>query len=170
MKTGIEKLIEEGKFREDLYYRLNIVNIQVTNLKDRIDDIKILAEHFLNSGRNSTDTKILTGYAVKKLSEYNWPGNIQELKNIMERTFVLSDDRFIDEQHLPELTMSEQEEEQAVIEFKEMTLYELEKEHIIRTLDHLKGNKTRAAKSLGITVKTLYNKLHSYGIQIGRNE
>lgn len=169
-KLGIEKLIEEGKFREDLYYRLNIVNIKAPSLRDRIEDIKILSEYFLNAGRESNETKILTGYAVKKLADYNWPGNIQEIKNIMERTFVLADDRFIDEQHLPELAVVKKEEEKKALEFVESTLFDMEKTHICSTLEHLNGNKTRAAKSLGITVKTLYNKLHSYGIQIGRSE
>lgn len=173
ISTSREELstaVEEGKFREDLLYRLNIVNVAMPSLRDRNEDIKVLSEHFLNLGKSRETNKILTSKAIEKLSQYNWPGNVQELKNIMERTYVLAEDRYIDEQHLPDFVNEAKIEEPEVEEFAEMTLHELEKKHIIRTLDHLAGNKTRAAKALGITVKTLYNKLHSYGLVISRSE
>ena len=163
--ASIEKSVEEGTFREDLLYRLNIVGITMPSLSERQDDIKVLSEYFLNLGKNAEDFKILTSKAIEKLSTYNWPGNIQELRNIMERTYILSEDKYVDEQHLPRLIADEVAEvEEEAQNFSEMTLHALEKLHICRTLDHLDGNKTRAAKVLGITVKTLYNKLHSYGL------
>lgn len=169
-KRPLDQAVEEGKFREDLVYRLNIVSIDMPSLEDRKDDVKVLSEFFMNHGKAKEDYKILTSKAVEKLMGYNWPGNIQELRNVMERTYILSDDRYVDEHHLPNLTREVKEEEPQQEEFNEMTLHDLEKIHIIRTLEHLGGNKTRAAKTLGITVKTLYNKLHSYGLVHAKSE
>jgi Nif-specific regulatory protein len=162
--ASIETAVEEGNFREDLLYRLNIVGINMPSLADRQDDIKVLSEYFLNLGKKTEDYKILTSAAVEKLIGYNWPGNIQELRNIMERTYILAESKYIEASDLPELIVEDKAEEVIVEDFSEMTLHALERKHICRTLDHLEGNKTRAAKVLGITVKTLYNKLHSYGL------
>jgi Nif-specific regulatory protein len=162
-KIDLTKRVEEGLFNEDLMYRLNIMNIKMPSLKERKEDIKILAEKFLNSNI-SGDDKMLTSKAIEKLGNYVWPGNIHELKNLMERTAILISEQFIDESHLPELESEAEVVEEVQEDFSEMTLHDLEKLHICKTLDHLAGNKTRAAKSLGITVKTLYNKLHSYGL------
>lgn len=170
VNKNIETAVEEGRFREDLLYRLNIVSLAMPNLKDRNDDIKVLAEYFLNLGKKSEDFKILTSKAIEKLASYNWPGNIQELRNIMERTYILAEDKYVDEHHLPALVKEVVEEVVEVESFSEMTLHDLEKLHICRTLEHLNGNKTRAAKVLGITVKTLYNKLHSYGLVNTKSE
>src|SRR5690606_9276712 len=145
-------------------------SINMPNLKERADDIKILSEHFLNHGKSSEDNKMLTSKAIEKLAAYSWPGNIRELRNIMERTYILTEDRYIDEHHLPELQSEEKIVEEEQVDYSEMTLHDLEKLHIVRTLEHLSGNKTRAAKALGITVKTLYNKLHSYGLVQAKTE
>lgn len=167
----IEQAVEQGSFREDLLYRLNIVSLKVPKLSQRDGDIQILSEYFLNLGKDKENYKVLTSKAIAKLSSYAWPGNIQELRNIMERTYILSEDKYIDDSHLPEFTQQVEVVEEVVVEdFSEMTLHELEKRHICKTLDHLSGNKTRAAKALGITVKTLYNKLHSYGLVNTKSE
>lgn len=163
-RKDLNEMALEGTFREDLLFRLNTVNLVVPNLKDRTDDIKLLAEYYLNRGKTSDESKMLTSTAIEKLNGYSWPGNIQELRSLMERTYALSDVKFIDESHLPELGAGEIAQETPEEDFEAQTLNELEKKHIIRTLEFLGGNKTRAAKALGITVKTLYNKLHSYGL------
>ncbi|MFT6631347.1 MAG: Nif-specific regulatory protein [Bacteriovoracaceae bacterium] len=168
-KADLRAAVEEGRFNEDLMYRLNIMNIKVPSLKERKEDIKILSESFINSSRTS-DNKVLTTKAIERLSNYNWPGNIHELKNLMERTAILISDQFIDESHLPELEVEAEVAVEVIEDFTEMTLHDLEKMHICKTLDHLGGNKTRAAKCLGITVKTLYNKLHSYGLVNPKSE
>jgi Nif-specific regulatory protein len=161
--------VEEGRFREDLYYRLNTIKIAVPNLSERLEDMKILASHFLNVNKSEEEQKTITNRAVEVLCDYNWPGNLQELKSIMERTFILTDGKYIEEGDLPMLTSEKREETvEEVLSFEESSLFELEKRHIISTLDHLAGNKTRAAKSLGITVKTLYNKLHNYGLVVSK--
>jgi Nif-specific regulatory protein len=164
-KDDLSEKVKKGEFKEELYYRLNTMSIKTANLKERKEDIKVLAENFLNMGKSQEQAKILTHGALQKLNDYFWPGNIQELRNLMERSSAIVEGRYIDETHLPELKSEVIEEVKVEApKFTEMALFDLEKKHIIDTLDHLNGNKTRAAKSLGITVKTLYNKLHSYGL------
>lgn len=168
-KVCLKELVESGSFKEDLYYRLNTVALKIPALRERQEDIKVMAEHFLNHGKN--EKKVLTSGAIEKLTNYFWPGNAHELKNIMERTYILTDGQYIEASHLPEFAQEVKVEKVEVKPtFQEYTLFDLEKKHIIDTLDHLGGNKTRAAKALGITVKTLYNKLHSYGLIEAREQ
>lgn len=162
-KVSLKALVESGNFKEDLFYRLNTVALKIPSLRERHEDIKVMAEFFLNQGKS--EKKVLTSGAIEKLTTYFWPGNAHELKNIMERTFILTDGQYIEASHLPEFAVEVKVEKvEALVKYVEFTLFDLEKKHIIDTLDHLGGNKTRAAKALGITVKTLYNKLHSYGM------
>jgi Nif-specific regulatory protein len=168
-KVSLKDMVDAGNFKEDLFYRLNTVALKVPSLRERHEDIKVMAEHFLNLGKS--EKKVLTSGAIEKLTSYFWPGNAHELKNIMERTFILTDGQYIEASHLPEFATEvkvEKVEEKA--SYVEFTLFDLEKKHIVDTLDHLGGNKTRAAKALGITVKTLYNKLHSYGMIEAREQ
>lgn len=168
-KVELKKLVEEGKFKEELFYRLNTVALRIPSLRDRQEDVKVMAEFFLNHGKSQA--KILTSGAIEKLTSYFWPGNAHELKNIMERTYILTDGQYIEAAHLPEFAVEVKVEKvEAPVKYVEFTLFDLEKKHIIDTLDHLNGNKTRAAKALGITVKTLYNKLHSYGLIEAREQ
>jgi Nif-specific regulatory protein len=163
-KDSLDKAVEDARFREDLNYRLSTIKLEIPSLIERQDDLKLLAEYFLNEGKKREDAKTLTSSAIEKLSQYNWPGNLRELRNLMERTFILSDEKYIEAKDLPELAIEVAVTPVISDEFEEVTLHELEKKHIIRTLSYVEGNKTKAAKSLGITVKTLYNKLHSYGL------
>lgn len=168
-KVSLKDMVEAGSFKEDLYYRLNTVALKIPALRERLDDVKVMAEFFLNSGK--AEKKVLTSGAIEKLTSYFWPGNAHELKNIMERTYILTDGQYIEASHLPEFAQEVKVEvAPAPVKYVEFTLFDLEKKHIIDTLDHLSGNKTRAAKALGITVKTLYNKLHSYGLIEAREQ
>jgi Nif-specific regulatory protein len=168
-KVCLKNLVTEGKFKEELYYRLNTVGLMIPALRHRQDDVKVMAEYFLNSGKSQA--KVLTSGAIEKLTSYFWPGNAHELKNIMERTYILTDGQYIEAGHLPEFPQEiKVEKVEAPAKYVEFTLFDLEKKHIIDTLGHLSGNKTRAAKALGITVKTLYNKLHSYGLIEAREQ
>jgi Nif-specific regulatory protein len=168
-KVELKKLVEEGSFKEELFYRLNTIALRIPSLRERHEDVKVMAEFFLNHGKSQA--KVLTSGAIEKLTTYFWPGNAHELKNIMERTYILTDGQYIEAGHLPEFAQEVKVEKiEAKVEYVEFTLFDLEKKHIIDTLDHLHGNKTRAAKSLGITVKTLYNKLHSYGLIEAREQ
>lgn len=168
-KISIKELVEAGTFKEELFYRLNTLSLRIPSLRERQEDIKVTAEFFLNQGKS--ESKVLTSGAIEKLNSYFWRGNAHELKNIMERTYILTDGQYIEAAHLPEFAQEVKvEKEEAPIKFNESTLFDLEKKHIVDTLDHLNGNKTRAAKALGITVKTLYNKLHSYGMIEAREQ
>ncbi len=165
---NIADLVAEGRFREDLYFNLATLVLDVPALKDRKEDIELLASFFLNTNRKGNDEKALSPGAVTRLLEYNWPGNVRELQSVMERAYILADGMIIEKDHLADsvarVEVEQESEEEINLGFIEMTLNDLEKSHICRTLDHLGGNKTKTAKTLGITVKTLYNKLHSYGM------
>jgi DNA-binding NtrC family response regulator/putative methionine-R-sulfoxide reductase with GAF domain len=163
-KKNIKAEVEAGKIREDLYFRLVNLSVKIPALRERREDIKVLAEYFLNHGKSKEDFKALTSGAIDMLMGYSFPGNVRELKSMVERLFIMADSRFIDESSLPDYLKEAPVAEVKVQEFSEMTLEELEKSHICKTLEHLKGNKTKTAKALGITVKTLYNKLHAYGM------
>lgn len=169
----LNELVAEGKFREDLLFAINTMILRVPSLRERQDDIETLATHFLNNHKKQEEQKSLSPGVIKLLREYNWPGNVRELQNVIERAYILSDGIIVERDHLAdsvtECQIEEEVEEENVIHFSEMTLDELEKRHICLTLEHLGGNKTKTAKMLGITVKTLYNKLHSYGM-IGNQE
>lgn len=168
-KNSLKVKVEAGSFKEELFYRLSTVSLKIPALRERLDDIKVMAEHFLNSGKS--EKKVLTAGAIEKLSAYFWPGNAHELKNVMERTFILTDGQYIEASHLPEFAQEVKVEKVEVKPtYLEVTLFDLEKKHIVDTLGYLSGNKTRAAKALGITVKTLYNKLHSYGLIEAREQ
>jgi two-component system response regulator AtoC len=153
--------IESKVFREDLYYRLNVVPIHLPALRQRPEDILPLAEHFLHRFcmENHKPNKVITQRAAQKLQAYHWPGNIRELGNIIERTVVLDFDTEIDSEHLyldaaapPKVVATG------------MTLHELEKKLILQTFEVEGQNRTKTAASLGISVRTLRNKLHEYGL------
>lgn len=154
MKEAVEKRL----FREDLYYRLNVVPIHLPPLRDRPDDILPLAEYFLHRlGReNAKPVQTLAAEAKQKLLDYHWPGNIRELANVMERIVVMHTDALIGPEHVP------LESEKADNSFCGTTLKEREKKWILETLQKLQHNRTHAARALGISVRTLRNKLKEY--------
>lgn len=162
----LEEEVKNEKFREDLYYRLNTIAIRSPALRDRKDDLHVLMNAFSPGivQRLTTDTD-------KLIREYRWPGNIRELQNTVERVKIMSGDGPILPEHLP-LSIRNSKVDTGAPDLQipiEMSLEDLERHHILRCLAHNDGNKTRAANSLGITLKTLYNKLHRYGI-FDRNE
>lgn len=164
--------VHEDTFRQDLYYSLNTMTLQVPALKERSKDIEILANYFLNKGKLLGEQKTISPKTLKKLIDYPWPGNVRELRSVMEGAYVKSESVIVEESDLEESVLKVEKEEIKIKEdasFKEMTLNELEKRHICMTLEHLGGNKAKTARTLGITVKTLYNKLHSYGMIEGKD-
>ena len=164
----LRALVQEGCFREDLMYTLATMIIDVPSLRERGEDIEIIAQYYLNLGRERSSHKTLSAGALKSLLEYNWPGNIRELMNVVERAYILGEGMIVEKCHLAECVVEKLDasgdNSDDLLSFAEMTLADLERRHITNTLDHLGGNKTKTAKVLGITVKTLYNKLHSYGM------
>ncbi len=168
-------LVRAGSFREDLYFALSTVVLKAPALKERKEDIEVLANFFLNQNKTKEVQKSFSPGAIKALTEYSWPGNVRELQNVVERAFILSDGTIIEKLHLDQHIQTA--EAQIVVEkvapvkpqdFVLVTLEELERQHIMATLENLGGNKTKTAKGLGITVKTLYNKLHSYGVEFDK--
>ena len=158
----IRKRIQEQEFREDLYYRLNVVPINLIPLRERIDDIPVLVENFINQFCQANDKSSIKidSATLTLLKKYRWPGNIRELGNIVERSCLMCQGNTILPSHLffdEKLHKNEKEAPRM-----SGTIYEMEKELIIQTLEEVNGNKTKAADSLGISIRTLRNKLNEY--------
>ncbi len=152
-----------GKLREDLYYRLNVFNVDLPPLRDRKDDIPLLVQTFLNEF-NRMNNKTVRGVdqdAMYLMEHYPWPGNIRELRNVIERATILADGEFIEVKHLPATLVSKGEESLPTLTIAPgTTVDEAERRLILLTLEHCRNNKTRAAEVLGISLKTLHNKLN----------
>lgn len=163
------KDIENNRFREDLYYRLNVVELRMPLLRERKEDIPLLAQHYLElfSEKNHKQAKGFTPRAMDTLLKYEWPGNIRELMNVIERCVVLSTADFIDQNDLP-FSAEDDEEDQPLFSPSmisgDVPLEEVEKATILNTLESTSGNKSEAARRLGITRKTLHKKLKKYGV------
>ena len=167
----LEVEVAAGRFREDLYYRLNVVSIQVPSLQERSEDIPLLAEHFLKvfGERNRKDVKGFTPKAMDMLVKYPWPGNVRELENAVERAVVLLFGSYVSERELPLAVTQAYEQEDDTepsslsVPLEGATLEDVEREAILRMLDSVGDNKSEAAKRLGISRKTLHTKLKRYG-------
>jgi len=165
--ADLEKMVAEGRFREDLYYRLNVVYIQLPPLRERKDDIPLLTSHFLKKYTSlyNLPPKKISDETMKILLEYSWPGNVRELENAIERAVILSEGEVIKPADLPEkirnrfsVKVSDQ------VNLSGLTLEELERRYILQVLDETGWNKNRAAQILGIDPSTLYRKLQRYGL------
>jgi two-component system response regulator HydG len=164
----LEKDVKEGRFREDLYYRLNVVPLTLPPLRERREDVPLLADHFLNLYRekNRKPVRRISGKALDLLIRYDWPGNIRELENCIERAVILSRDEVLVPADLPpQIRMLSPEEGKGAFALPAgMSLEEVERALIVKTLDETGGNRTRASEILGINRRTLQNKLKQYGI------
>ncbi|WP_038041880.1 sigma-54 interaction domain-containing protein [Thermodesulfobacterium hveragerdense] len=171
---NLKELISQGKFREDLYFRINVVNIYIPPLRERKEDIVLLIEHFLNQLNHKYQKSVkLSKEVLKIFLEYPWPGNVRELENTLESMVILSDDDdLITPEHLPEVFKScqisqpkvdVQESSLQAINLKQQ-IEEEEKQRIISALKACKFNQTQAAKLLGMTRRQLNYRLHKYGI------
>ncbi|HOW56357.1 MAG TPA: sigma-54 dependent transcriptional regulator [Smithellaceae bacterium] len=159
----LKKEMESGRFREDLFYRLNVVTLHVPPLRERREDIPLLAQHFLElfAAKNSQSIKGFTPLAVEKMFKYNWPGNVRELMNAVERAVVLARAEYIDAEELA-LLMDDNSTATATAPPENLPLDEVEKRTILEALNTAHGNKSEAARRLGITRKTLRAKLDRY--------
>ncbi len=157
----LKKEIEEGHFRKDLYYRLNVFSIELPPLRDRVEDIPVLAEHFLLSfgSRENKQGLSMSKEALQLMQHYSWHGNIRELRNVIERAVILADGNKILPEHLP-YEIQRQSDTSA----DSLTISSVERKHIEKVLQHTKGNKTKAAEYLGIGLTTLYRKMEEYHI------
>jgi len=164
--------INDGAFREDLYYRLNVVELEVPPLSHRKEDIPLLAQHFLETfvAKNRKEIKGFTPKAMDNLIRYDWPGNVRELMNAVERGVVLARTNYLDVTDFSFMQNSILQAERnsadsAALSVKgDVTLEEIEKAAILSTLQAAGGNKSEAARRLGITRKTLHKKLKAYGV------
>jgi DNA-binding NtrC family response regulator len=172
-------MVEKGSFRKDLYYRLNVVNLRIPPLRDRKQDIPMLASHFLDRmSRENSVTYTFSDEALRTMMDYEWPGNVRELENSIERACALSSGPMLNMGDLPtqlqEFRMHARRSPEAVIgtsaelhepAFEVTPLAELEKQAILSTIRQLNGDKLLAARLLGIGKTTLYRKLKEYGIE-----
>jgi transcriptional regulator with PAS, ATPase and Fis domain len=172
----LAQLVKEGKFRDDLYYRLNVVRITLPSLSQRREDITMLAHHFLHkyAGISSYQVKGFLPETLGLLKSYHWPGNVRELENAIERAVSLSHGPLLLPEDLPEAVRANAQtveplsgaiapaDSEALL-----TLDEVEKRHLARVLKETKGNKVKAAKILGIDRRTLYRMAERFGMDLG---
>jgi DNA-binding NtrC family response regulator len=155
----LKSMVEKGKFREDLYYRLNVVNIYVPPLRERIEDIPLLVGYFIKKYCTSMNRQPVTidSAALKRLEEFNFPGNVRELENMIERAIVIGNGR--------KITLNDLPVEKSIVSNSVESLDDLEKLHILQILNKYNWNISRTAKALKVDRVTLYNKISKYGLK-----
>ncbi len=155
----LKKMVEEGTFREDLYYRLNVVNITIPPLRERVDDIPILVDYFIKKYCTSMSRNLISidAAALQRIEEYDFPGNVRELENMIERAIVIGNGKEIRLKDLPL--------EKDIISDSNDSLYEIEKKYVAQTLKKYNWNISRTAKVLKIDRVTLYNKIKKYKLK-----
>lgn len=162
---SLKNEVEEGRFREDLYYRLNVFPLSLPPLRERKTDIPLLVEYFIRKHRNIRGNKspvtAISGDAIEVLLNHGWKGNIRELENVVERGILIAGSDTMFPEHLVIDERSEGEKPASIINAG-VSVYEMERALIIKTLEEVEGNRTKAAKLLGIGVRTLRNKLKEY--------
>jgi len=161
----LKTAVTEGKFRQDLYYRINVIPLTLPPLRERKEDIELLVGYFLKSYCLVNQKKIheIDDIAMKMLINYSWKGNIRELENTMERAVLISEGGIILPEHLLlDIAENEPESEASFSVNAGYTVREMEKELIFRTLEDVNDNRTHAAELLGISIRTLRNKLREY--------
>ncbi|AGF78755.1 PAS domain S-box [Desulfocapsa sulfexigens DSM 10523] len=179
--VDFQKMVSEGKFREDLYYRLKVIEVRLPPLRERINGIPLLATHFLTIFRKQLNKKIATisDQALECMASYQWPGNVRELRHVMERACVLCDGPMLLVQHLPDELQNPPKKETVLqssppfphhhdhpVElFSISPHYQREDEKIINALKQVNGNKVKAAKLLGVARSTLYRQMQRYNIE-----
>jgi transcriptional regulator with PAS, ATPase and Fis domain len=162
-----EEAIKKGQLREDLYYRLNVLRLHLPPLREHAEDIALLATRFVDHGnrRHGTEVEGLSDESRQALESYPWPGNVRELRNVIERGVVLAKTGRIGKEHLP-LFLREPgvAAKETIAVPLGTTVADAERELILKTLEQTGNNKAEAARWLGVDVKTIRNKLKSYGL------
>ena len=164
---NLEEAVKQGDFREDLYYRLNVVPIRLPPLRERGDDIPLLAERFLSefTAQHRREPKDVSRDAMRLLRLYAWPGNIRQLRNLMERLVITVRDSGIQPEHLPEEIQASKEDARTMVVALGSSLKDIERETIRRTLAEVTNHREKAAKLLGISLRALQYKIKEYGIR-----
>jgi len=164
---NLKEAVKQGDFREDLYYRLNVVPIHLPPLRERGDDIPLLSERFLRefSTQYQHEPKEVSRDAMRLLRLYSWPGNIRQLRNLMERLVITVKDSAIQSEHLPEEIQAGKEDARIMVVALGSSLKDVERETIRRTLAEVTNHREQAAKLLGISLRALQYKIKEYGIR-----
>lgn len=164
---NLEEAVKRGDFREDLYYRLNVVPIRLPPLRERGEDIPLLADRFLEefSAQHHREPKDVSREAMRLLRLYAWPGNIRQLRNLIERMVVTVKDPLLQPEHLPEEIQASREDARTMVVSLGSSLKEIEREAIRRTLAEVTNHREKAAKLLGISLRALQYKIKEYGIR-----
>jgi len=168
----LEKEMEEGRFRQDLYYRLNVIPLRVPPLRERKDDIPLLASHFLMdfSLKEGEPEKSITEDALAVLREHNWPGNVRELKNIIERLVIMTPSNVISKSDIPPLGKESQDgdgdNEWYAVNSYRMAKMNFEKQYLAKKLRENEGNVSRTAEVIGLERSNLHRKIKSYGLEV----
>ena len=162
--SSLMERIAQTKFRSDLFYRLNVLEIRLPPLRERIGDVALLANHFMSSWSGKLDKpgRNISDRSLELLQLYSWPGNVRELQNIVERALIVDQDGLLGIDDLPSEFRGAEDQVFLVAPSREMSLEEVEKEYILIILNRCGGNRQKASKILGITTTTLWRKLKSY--------
>jgi DNA-binding NtrC family response regulator len=163
----LKKMVEEGSFREDLYYRLKVVVVSLPPLRDRPGDVALLVGHFLDhfNTENAKTIRGLTPDALEALTAYPWPGNVRELRNVVEQMVVLARGDRLTLRNVPAEVREGAEPRPSARPASDLSLEDAERQLIVRALKAHGGNRTRAAEQLGISRRTLHRKLNAYGLR-----
>jgi DNA-binding NtrC family response regulator len=164
---NLEEAVKQGQFREDLYYRLNVVPVKLPPLRERSDDIPLLVDTFLREfcAQHQRELKVVSRETMRLLRLYAWPGNIRQLRNLMERLVVTVADRTIGPEHLPAEIQASTEDARTMVVTLGTSLEDIEREMIRRTLAEVTNHREKAAKLLGISLRALQYKIKQYGIR-----
>jgi transcriptional regulator with PAS, ATPase and Fis domain len=166
---NLEYLVEKGQFRHDLYYRLNVIQIALPPLRERLEDIPVLVEHFIQKFADQTrrPLKGIEPDALAALMNHRWPGNVRELEHTVERAVLLGKENRVGLKDLPCQLVSNPDSTPPLAEAvaQAYTLKDLEREYIMRVMENTSGNKTEAARILGVDRTTLYRKLEEYKVK-----
>ena len=165
----VPRMVKEGEFREDLYYRLNVVTVQLPPLRERTDDIPVLVDHFLKeiSERKHISPHRISPEVMRRFMAYRWPGNVRELRNKLESMMILAEGEVLTEKDLPTEILAGSPSGSNAQEIPSMSMEELEKLAIAKALEQCEGNRTHAAEKLKISVRTLQRKLRQYELEKG---
>jgi DNA-binding NtrC family response regulator len=166
--ADLEREVAEGRFRADLFYRLDVIPIHLPPLRSRRDDVPLLVDYFLRKLASDGTPKTITKDAMELLIKYDWPGNVRELENVIERAVILDEDGTVDTDDLPDkVRFGTSAKGSLIIDTPTLTLDELEREYILKVLSYTSWQKKRTSEILGINASTLYRKLLTYGVDRG---
>lgn len=171
----LETAVEQGRFREDLYHRINVISIELPPLRARGGDTLLLAQSFLSeiAVRNGKSVSGFTSRAAERVLTYDWPGNVRELRNCIERAVTLTRAEFVDTEDLPQKVREYKSAHLLIVgddPSEIVPLEEVERRYILKVVEACRGNKSKAARALGIGRKTLYRRLESFGVSISEDE